>query len=136
MKFMGLILMCAASIMALVLPALGVVKFPVLDQQALQALSAKAESLSQTQEASAWTADPQASPGLLVAAEVSGQQNPPPALPLPDKPSLGGPDLGKIPFTQIDSQKVGLGVWLLLLPALLVGLGMWTFGSSPKASSR
>lgn len=136
MKFMGLILMCAASIMALVLPALGVVKFPVMDQQTLQALSAKAESLSQTHEASALTADPQASPGLLVAAQVSGQQNPPGALPLPDKPSLGGPDLGKIPFTQIDSQKVGLGVWLLLLPALLVGLGMWTFGSSPKASSR
>lgn len=136
MKFMGLILMCAASIMALVLPALGVVKFPVLDQQALQALSAKAESLSQSQEASALTVDPQASPGLLVAAQVSGEQNPPGALPLPDKPSLGGPDLGKIPFTQIDSQKIGLGVWLLLLPALLVGLGMWTFGSSPKASSR
>lgn len=131
MKFMGLILMCAASIMALVLPALGVVKFPVLDQQTLQALCAEAQSLGLSPEAAALPQDPQASPGLLVATQISSQPDPPSALLTPT-----GPDLGKIPFTQIDSQKVGLGVWLLLLPALLVGLGMWTFGSTPKASSR
>ena len=33
MKFTGLILMCAASSLALLLPALGVVKFPVLDNR-------------------------------------------------------------------------------------------------------
>ena len=131
MKFMGLILMCAASSMALILPALGVVKFPVLDQQTLQALAAEAQSLGQNPVPPAPSSEPQSSAGLSAAAQVSAQQQP-----QETSTTTSGSTLGKIPFTQIGSQKVGLGVWLLLLPTLLVGLAMWTFGSSPKASSR
>jgi hypothetical protein len=42
------------------------------------------------------------------------------------------PRLGRIPFTQVPSQKVGLGVWVCLIPVMLLGLGMWTFSPSPR----
>jgi len=128
MKFMGLILMCAASSMALLLPAMGVVKFPVLDESTLQSLVGEAGD--------AENRDPQTSPGMLVAAQVSGQPSNPEATGLQRNTSGSTKTeyLGKIPFTQIGSQRVGLGVWLLLLPTILLGLAMWTFGSSPKSS--
>jgi len=134
MKFMGLIVMCAASCIALLLPAAGVVKFPVLDQATLQSLSVPNADQNGGTATHAQATDPQASAGLLVAAQVSAQDNA--AAGQPNSASLPGARklLGKIPFTQVPSQRVGLGVWLLLLPAMLIGLGMWTFGSSPKAS--
>jgi hypothetical protein len=46
-----------------------------------------------------------------------------------DPPSIG---LGKIPFTQIASQKLGLGVWLSLGPVMLLGLGIWTLAPAPR----
>ena len=118
MKFFGLILMCAASSMTLLLPAMGVVKFPILDQASLQSAPAQ-------------NTDPQTSAGLLVAAQVSGADNAPQ---LPQPPSPTSELLGKLPFTQIPSQRMGLGVWLLLVPSILLGLAMWTFGSNPKTS--
>ena len=129
MKFMGLILMCAASSMALLLPAMGVVKFPVLNQATIQGL------IDETQGTTANIAenpDPQTSAGMLVAAQISGAPNTPETT--ESKGSIKTDYLGKIPFTQIGSQRVGLGVWLLLLPTILLGLVMWTFGSSPKSS--
>ena len=129
MKFMGLILMCAASSMALLLPAMGVVKFPVLNQATIQGL------IDETQGTTANIAenpDPQTSAGMLVAAQISGAPNTPEAT--ESKGSIKTDYLGKIPVTQIGSQRVGLGVWLLLLPTILLGLFMWTFGSSPKSS--
>ena len=156
MKFMGLILMCAASSMALLLPAMGVVKFPVLDETTLQSLVGEAQiqatelAVGQTGEqfggqlsntlgntlGDAKNRDPQTSAGMLVAAQVSGQPSNPEATGSQSKTSGSTKTeyLGKIPFTQIGSQRVGLGVWLLLLPTILLGLAMWTFGSSPKSS--
>jgi hypothetical protein len=144
MKFMGLILMCAASSMALLLPAMGVVKFPVLDQTELQSLMDEAQAIAPAQSGEQLTnlidnapgiaknSDPQTSAGLLVAAQVSGI--PSSAEPKGSTGSAKSDYLGKIPFTQIGSQRMGLGVWLLLLPTILLGLLMWTFGSSPKSS--
>jgi len=146
MKFAGLILICASSSLALLLPALGVVKFPL-------------QSNPSSSNAS-WTTSPQASPsppGAVVSSEPQGTlvgsllgSN----LPLPpgnlqsgsstpsttlgantdprssmDPPSIG---LGKIPFTQIASQKLGLGVWLSLGPVMLLGLGIWTLAPAPR----
>jgi len=131
--------MCAASCMALILPALGVVKFPVLDKSALQSLATQTQNAIPPANPTQINADPQTSAGMLVAAQVSGQDNTSIANGPNDQttqqpnssPTLS---LGKIPFTQVASQKVGLGVWLLLLPTMLLGLTMWTFGSSPKTS--
>lgn len=143
MKFMGLILMCAASSMALLLPAMGVVKFPVLDQAAAESLATQPTTGLSSANLPPLSSDPQASAGMLVAAQVSGQDNASStggALGNSDPNARGTTNLdpnyalGKIPFTQIGSQKVGISVWLLLLPTLLVGLTMWTFGSSPKSS--
>jgi hypothetical protein len=130
MKFIGLILMCAASSMALLLPAIGVVKFPILDQASLQQAQAST-SQDPLQSTPAQNPDPQTSAGLLVAAQVSGADNAPQA---PQPPAPTSELLGKLPFTQIPSQRMGLGVWLLLVPSILLGLAMWTFGSNPKTS--
>jgi len=130
MKFIGLILMCAASSMALLLPAIGVVKFPILDQESLQQAQAST-SQDSPQSTPAQNPDPQTSTGLLVAAQVSGADNAPQA---PQPPAPTSELLGKLPFTQIPSQRTGLGIWLLLVPSILLGLAMWTFGSNPKTS--
>ncbi|MCY3007376.1 MAG: hypothetical protein NTV29_15540 [Planctomycetota bacterium] len=166
MKFIGLILMCAASSMALLLPAMGVVKFPVLDNgiatelapASLAPASASSGTPSQTmpgnltgqltglptgslsgnlpgnllgQTSAAGSSDPQTTAGLLAAAQVSGQNDP--AADLADSQSPNRQWLGKLPFTDIPTQRLGLGVWLLLVPILFLGLGLWTFGSSPKS---
>jgi len=130
MKFIGLILMCAASSMALLLPAIGVVKFPILDQASLQQAQAST-SQDPLQSTPAQNPDPQTSAGLLIAAQVSGADNAPQ---VPQPPAPTSELLGKLPFTQIPSQRMGLGVWLLLVPSILLGLAMWTFGSNPKTS--
>jgi hypothetical protein len=130
MKFIGLILMCAASSMALLLPAIGVVKFPILDQASLQQAQAST-SQDPLQSTPAQNPDPQTSAGLLIAAQVSGADIAPH---VPQPPAPNSELLGKLPFTQIPSQRMGLGVWLLLVPAILLGLAMWTFGSNPKTS--
>jgi hypothetical protein len=127
-----------------------VVKFPVLDSTTPPTLAASPQDPSNNTSSMAPNAlgsnplgsnpllpDAQASAGLLIAAQVSAQDNAQAAsTPVENGPSSSTTShpLGKIPFTQIGSQRVGIGVWLLLMPTLLVGLGMWTFGSSPKTS--
>ena len=92
MKFIGLILMCAASSMALLLPAMGVVKFPILDQASLQQAQAST-SQDSPQSTPAQNPDPQTSTGLLVAAQVSGADNAP-QVPQPPsrRASCGSPE--------------------------------------------
>lgn len=137
MKFAGLILICASSSLALLLPALGVVKFPMLNEN--QATAANFTS-TQSDIPDAQT------PGLQAAAESSAASilnpnAPNPGLPVTYNgdglPTTSNPlsnQLGKLPFTDIQTQKVGLGAWLLLAPTLLVGLAMWTFSPPPKGS--
>ena len=154
MKFTGLILMCAASSLALLLPALGVVKFPVLDNQ----IAAEVASGSDPEQAPASSApysaasarfpdgnragnsggqsnglgngDPGTTAGLLAAAQASAGSTPEGNLDGSQNPNRQR--LGRLPFTEIPSQRLGLGVWLLLVPIQFLGLGMWTFGTSPK----
>ena len=172
MKFTGLILMCAASSLALLLPALGVVKFPVLDNRiaaggapgpdpelaaASSAPYSAASARSGTQNQGlpgqllgqlpgfpdgnragnsagesngVGNGDPGNTAGLLAAAQASVQSEPEGNLDGSQNPNRQR--LGRIPFTEIPSQRLGLGVWLLLVPVQFLGLGMWTFGTSPK----
>lgn len=81
MKFTGLILICATSCLALILPAIGVVQFPKTT-----------ESLS-------------------VASNIE---------------SLSG--------LPVSTQKLGMGVWLMLVPVCLIGLAMWTFAPNPSGA--
>jgi hypothetical protein len=175
MKFTGLILMCAASSLALLLPALGVVKFPVLDNQIASGVApgsdpdlARASSASSAPSSAASASsgtqnqglpgqllgqlpsfpdgnragnsggqsnglgngDPGTTAGLLAAAQASAGSAPEGHLDGSQNPNR--PRLGRLPFTEIPSQRLGLGVWLLLVPIQFLGLGMWTFGTSPK----
>jgi hypothetical protein len=157
MKFTGLILMCAASSLALLLPALGVVKFPVLDNQIASGVApgsdpdlARASSASSAPYSAAsarfpdgnragnsggqsnglGNGDPGTTAGLLAAAQASAGSAPEGHLDGSQNPNR--PRLGRLPFTEIPSQRLGLGVWLLLVPIQFLGLGMWTFGTSPK----
>jgi hypothetical protein len=109
MKFTGLILMCAASSLALLLPAMGVVHFPMTNPSSL---SQPANALPPSGLAVAVPgSSPADSPGDGVEAS---------RLTTESVPSLLGP-----PWTK---QKLGLNAWLLLGPVLLLGLGLWTFG--------
>jgi hypothetical protein len=172
MKFTGLILMCAASSLALLLPALGVVKFPVLDNQiaagvapgsdpdlapassapySAASASSGTQNLGQPgqllgqlpsypdgnragnfggQSQGLGNGDPGTTAGLLAAAQASAGSAPEGNLDGSQNPNR--PKLGRLPFTEIPSQRLGLGVWLLLVPVQFLGLGMWTFGTSPK----
>jgi len=158
MKFTGLILMCAASSLALLLPALGVVKFPVLDNQIAAGVApgsdpdlAPASSAASSAPYSAASArlpdgnragnsggpsnglgngDPGTTAGLLAAAQASAGSEPKGHSDASQNPNRSR--LGHLPFTEIPSQRLGLGVWLLLVPVQFLGLGMWTFGTSPK----
>jgi len=154
MKFTGLILMCAASSLALLLPALGVVKFPVLDNQIAAGVASGSDPEHAPASSAPYSAasarfpdgdragnsggqsnglengDPGTTAGLLAAAQASVQSEPEGNLDGSQNPNRQR--LGRIPFTEIPSQRLGLGVWLLLVPIQFLGLGMWTFGTSPK----
>lgn len=142
MKFAGLILICASSSLALLLPALGVVKFPMISEnQSATPISSSTQSdtpglppsgLQAAAESSAASIlNPNApNPGLPVTFNGTGQ--PTPSNPQFDNSNQQSNQLGKLPFTDIPTQKVGLGAWLLLAPTLLVGLAMWTFSPPPK----
>lgn len=154
MKFTGLILMCAASSLALLLPALGVVKFPVLDNQIAAGVAPGSDPEQAPASSAPYSAasarfpdgnragnsggqsnglgngDPGTTAGLLAAAQASAGSAPEGHLDGSQNPNRQR--LGRLPFTEIPSQRLGLGVWLLLVPIQFLGLGMWTFGTSPK----
>lgn len=139
-KFTGLILICAASALALLLPALGVVKFPMVSGMIVPGTivpgtsQVNPPSLSETnvglpptipQATIPQAAIPQAvPPGLLTGTNVAGT---------PAAASDSGPILFGPPWTK---QKVGLNVWLLLGPVLVIGLVMWTFAPNRSGLGR
>jgi hypothetical protein len=76
-------------------------------------------------------------PGLLAATAASTTDPSAPQTSLNDQSLINQPyndKLGKIPFTHINSQRVALGAWVLLVPTLLIGLAMWTFSPPPKGA--
>jgi hypothetical protein len=114
MKFTGLILICATSSLALLLPALGMVKFPMVDQRKM-ASGTIAPSLPPGQLSGRPVAVSDLG-ALPVDAAVANT-----AIPASDgqPPSLLGP-----PWTK---QKIGLNAWIMLGPVLLLGIVLWTF---------
>jgi hypothetical protein len=124
MKFTGLILICAASALALLLPALGMVKFPMVE----------------TGPAVNASIDPSLPPGRPVAVPSSPVPNPLAPAPIQPEAALnstaphqGPPSLLGPPWT---TQKLSLNAWLMLGPVLLLGLGLWTFGPNRGGSGR
>lgn len=143
MKFTGLILICATSCLALILPAIGVVHFP----KAHQAATAGSISASSTVSFpvmmqnspnpipynSPWT---RASPQQEIQPSSNGMPNspfpgstlPPTSLP---QPQLTNP-ASLASDAAISSNKLGMGIWLLLAPVCLIGFAMWSFSPNPS----
>jgi hypothetical protein len=143
MKFTGLILICASSCLALLLPAIGLVKFPILPTQASGANQITGAFEGLPVSAPNGTADSKSASGLGSmssggAESSSGGGANPWGIPMgstdPSPETLGA--LGKLPFTDIQTQKYGLGAWLLLGPMTLAGLALWTFSPRPSSSRR
>ena len=147
MKFTGLILICASSCLALILPAIGVVHFPkrVLPQSSETQSSTFPTSTpvstpngggspqSNFPNSTQWT---QASPQRdFLPNSINAIQSPFPAQQstaatpaAPMEPATLNLSDGSPP----ESQKFGMGVWLLLAPVCLIGLAMWTFSPNPS----
>lgn len=127
MKFTGLILICASSCLALILPAIGVVQFPK-SQQSIAGTMANDIPKSvpvMTQNMPGppqynMPANPQPDllPYSIVPNTNSMQASPFPSAALP--PSTGN--------------KFAMGIWLLLGPVCLLGLIMWTLSPNPSGS--
>jgi len=140
MKFTGLILICASSCLALILPAIGVVQFPKAPRSASQLpVSLNLPSASPQQPQALITAPASNGTGWVPAS--------PPTMPLgqlpnaasPFPPSLQPQDLAQpSPTDQVGlvekstSSKLGVGIWLLLGPICLIGLALWTFSPNPS----
>ncbi len=140
MKFTGLILICAASCLALILPAIGVVKFPVVDQNYSQ-LTEFQSNVNQgnallngftTTEASNSSQSSLGPNGTLPVRTMtdlisnSGQTT-------PNNPTSSGATNSQ--EFSIASQRLGMSIWLLLGPTALVGLIMWTIFPAPRSNS-
>ena len=145
MKFTGLILICASSCLALVLPAIGVVQFSKLNQtthtiKATGPMPASFPSVIQN--------TPGPNPNNLPWIQSTPQtdflpnsnnrtHSPFPAAILPP----GSPTQTRVaaqvtfsppvPVAAPTGNKLGMGIWLLLAPVCLIGLAMWTFSSNP-----
>jgi len=152
MKFSGLILICATSCLALILPAIGVVQFPkgpfqsgvpIIRDSQTQTLSVSAQNPPGNQSNMPWSA-PHSSQRDITPKVNGTLISPFPGAP-PSPPSLNYPsnypssaDPTTIVATEArastTSQKLGLGIWLLLAPICLIGLAMWTFSPNPSGS--
>ncbi len=155
MKFTGLILICASSCLALILPAIGVVQFP----KTMQPQS----SLMQTSTfpTSTPTSTPVSAPSNAGSAQSNFPNSPQwtPASPQRDflpnslnsttSPFPTHQSSAATPTASIDQttpnlsdgspptgQKFGMGVWLLLAPVCLIGLAMWTFSPNPSGAKK
>ena len=151
MKFTGLILICASSCLALILPAIGVVHFPQATQHS------SAGQASPTFATSTPAPTPQF-PGPT-QSNVPNPSQWKPALPqrdfLPEslnsapQPSTTSPfssgslepsrayppqvaETNLQPTSTPAGQKFGMGIWLLLAPVCLIGLALWTFSPNPS----
>ena len=129
MKFTGLILICATSALALLLPALGMVKFPMVDQR-----TESSSLTSSPTSPSPPTGLPVATPaftGLPGSTPADGNANPAPNIQTPT--SMGTPSLLGPPWTR---QKVSLNAWLMLGPVMLLGIALWTFAPNRGGAGR
>ena len=146
MKFTGLILICATSCLALILPAIGVVHFP---KEQLTASSGSIAASSSTGSVSVTTQNAlnpipnslpwtQATPQQEIKPSLNGIPNSPfPGSTLPPavlpQPQSTDPATLAINAT-VSSDKLGMGIWLLLAPICLIGLAMWSFSPNPSVT--
>jgi hypothetical protein len=152
MKFTGLILICATSCLALILPAIGVVQFPKNPESTFgpsslspsQGFPVMAQTgLGTTPTNQPWTQElPFASqpnspfPGSVLPPSSRLPTNPttPPPFTSPTPKDAAGQMQGaqNTDVNTASNNKLGLGLWLLLAPVCLVGLAMWTFSPNPS----
>lgn len=147
MKFASLILLCATSSLALILPALGVVSFPqelIKNSDLPSTMSAPGPDGVTT---GGWQS---AQGGLPIAASIPSSSLGTPATIAP--PSLATPPLSppsldpmahghstfepNIVSDEKNPSKVGTGLWLLLGPVWLASLAMWTIAPGPKTGKK
>jgi len=145
MKFTGLVLICATSCLALILPAIGVVHFPKVQLSTASGSNTAGPTASvpvttriapnPIPNSTPWTqATPQQEfkPSLngIPDSPFPGSPLLPAALPQPDlaPPASLGAD------AEIASNKFGMGIWLLLAPVCLIGLAMWSFSPNPSVT--
>jgi hypothetical protein len=140
MKFTGLILICASSCLALILPAIGVVQFPKAPRSAKQlnvSLNLPSESPQQPQAliaapASNGTGWVRANPSTTPSGQLPNAVSPfPPSLQPQDSAQSSPTDqVGLV--EKSSTSKLGVGIWLLLGPICLIGLALWTFSPNPS----
>ena len=139
MKFTGLILICASGSLALILPAFGVVQFPKNSAAAKSppgsAVSTNTGSVPASSFPNAFQGGNASNANLSggLSEILPGNNFPPRESPFP--PSL----LERSENLVADNSnralsKFGMGVWLLLGPVCLIGLGMWSFSRTPSSS--
>jgi hypothetical protein len=155
MKFTGLILICASSCLALILPAIGVVQFPKTTQtqpfiaQPLTALpptfqtsapfsATNSPGMPQSDfpSSSQWT---QSSPQRDFLPNSPNPTTSPFPTPLPQQSEVQAQSLVDLNLPETSAptgQKFGMGVWLLLAPVCLIGLALWTFSPNPSGGRR
>ena len=154
MKFTGLILICASSCLALILPAIGVVQFPSFVRSAAQLPTAQLTAAQLPVSHNLTSATPQQPQALFALPASSGTGWEPanssvrqaeglPNAASPFPPSLQ-PQFSSLPTptdqaTMVEkspASKLGMGVWLLLGPVCLLGLALWTFSPNPSAGKK
>jgi len=154
MKFTGLILICATSCLALILPAIGVVHFPKTSESLSAASSIASSQGLPVSTQSGMGFSPTNLPWSQVLPPSSQQVLPfhastmPPSL-MPAGPTSQPPMTSQAPMDaagqfngsapQLDGTassggKLGMGVWFMLVPVCLLGLAMWTFAPNPSGA--
>ena len=140
MKFIGLILICASSCLALILPAIGVVQFPSEVRSAKQlpiSLNLPSESPQQPQAlvaapASNGTGWEPATPSIMPPGQLPNAASPFPPPPQPQVSAQPSPTDQVELVEKSSTSKLGMGVWLLLGPICLIGLALWSLSPNPS----
>ena len=146
MKFTGLILICATSCLALILPAIGVVQFPKSrDSQASTVSLPPTQAFPITTQSGLGAAPTNQSWSQTLPP--NGQPTSPFAATLPGSPNSQAPITAQSPMDAAgqwngapqgdgtsSTTKFGMGLWLLLAPVCLIGLAMWTFSPNPSGT--
>lgn len=145
MKFTGLILICASSCLALILPAIGVVQFPKLSQT----IHATTETGGIPTSFPFGVQKPPGSypnnlpwtqttpPRDFLPNSNNATYSPFPAAILPPGSTQTPLEGAAAPAPHVTDatppgNKLGMGIWLLLAPVCLIGLAMWTFSPNPS----
>ena len=147
MKFTGLILICATSCLALILPAIGVVQFPKSLPPGIGTHAADLpgtvpvmtqNALGYDSNNVAWTTTYRQRdlPPYAVSSNPKGMQASPfPSAAFPSTTQTGLPNQA-MPGIDVtpSGNKLAMGIWLLLGPVCLLGLALWTLSPNPSGS--